>query len=85
MHAEFWLRNEKERDLGIDLRVVKKELRWGDVKWIDLSQVRENCLDLVYIAKAYEGGIPLISQETLTSKEGRCFMELFSWLHWLVG
>jgi hypothetical protein len=27
MHAGFWLRNEKERDLGIDGRIIKKELR----------------------------------------------------------
>jgi len=30
-------------------------------------------------------GIPLISQENLTSEEGCCFMELFNRLDWLVG
>jgi hypothetical protein len=32
MHAWVWLQNEKERNLGIDGRVIKKELRLGGVK-----------------------------------------------------
>jgi len=36
MHAGIWLRNQKERELGIDGRVIKKELRLEGVKWICL-------------------------------------------------
>jgi hypothetical protein len=46
MHIGFWLKSQKERDrprrrLEDNIKMDLRDIRWGGMYWIDLSQDRD--------------------------------------------